>query len=503
MNRRTHTIHERFLRHIWSKQYLTSGLQTAEGKTLEVFDVGRANTDGGPDFCNAKIKINGITYSGDVEIHRTVFDWLQHQHQEDPRYNQVILHVVLEATSSIPPTLVNSGRQVPILVLGRFLSDSIQTIWQKAILDERARKLETIPCFDTNGSLTPEALDHWLSKLAVERLELKLRRFDERLKQLAYEHRMTLHEWQWPYGVLPFEGEHDEIPLPFPELTQNDFSPKELWEQLLYEGMMEGLGYAKNRKPFLRLAENLTLKQFARWGSALSLTIIESLLFGTACLLPKRKGLHEKEAREYVSLLQKQWKDVRSHYHGEVLHPADWQFFPTRPSNFPTIRLAAAGMLVKSLLEHDMFRRIIQSLKTNDPAAAKERLLIQIFSIGRRTISGSITTASTRRHRPLLRLLALLGYAILSLMLFCPSRYYMRVFLKTKLSGKVRWISITLSPAQRTILLHVTMEAQLLKKRYGMKSIDRQQAVIQLYMYYCREGRCSDCELGILLSCSP
>ena len=151
MNRRTHNIHERFLRHIWSKQYLTAALQTADGKTLKVFEVGTLNSDGGPDFCDTKIKIEDVTYSGDVEIHRTVFDWLQHQHQEDPRYNKVILHVVLETTRAAPPTLVHSGRQIPVLVLGHFLSDPIQTIWQKAILDERAHTSETIRCFRKNN----------------------------------------------------------------------------------------------------------------------------------------------------------------------------------------------------------------------------------------------------------------------------------------------------------------------------------------------------------------
>ncbi len=209
------------------------------------------NSDGGPDFCNAKIKIGGVTYSGDVEIHRTVFEWFQHQHQEDPRYNKVILHVILETTSNTPPTFVLSGRQIPILVLGRFLSDSIQTVWQKAILDERAKKSETIPCFNKNNNLTSEVMDHWLTKLAIERLELKLRRFDERLKQLSNEYRLTLHEWQRPYGEPPTEGEYGEIPPPLPELTQKDFSKKELWEQILYEGVMEGLGYSKNREPFI------------------------------------------------------------------------------------------------------------------------------------------------------------------------------------------------------------------------------------------------------------
>ena len=212
INRRTFNTHERFLRHIWSKQYLTANLQTADGKTLKVIDVGQLNSDGGPDFHKAKIKINGVTYIGDVEIHRTVFDWLQHQHQEDPRYNKVVLHVVLESATNAPATFVNSGRQIPVLVLSQFLSDSIHSIWQKAILDERAKNEKTIKCFNKNSVLTSKLIDHWLAKLAIERLELKLRRFDERLKQLAHEHLTTLREWQRPYGKLPLEGEHDEIP---------------------------------------------------------------------------------------------------------------------------------------------------------------------------------------------------------------------------------------------------------------------------------------------------
>jgi hypothetical protein len=498
MNRRTHNIHERFLRHIWSKQYLTADLQTADGKTLKVFNVGQLNSDGGPDFCNAKIKIDGVTYSGDIEIHRTVFEWLQHQHQEDPRYNKVILHVVLETTSNIPPTIVYSGRQIPILVLGQFLTGSIQTIWQKAILDERAKKLETIQCFNKNSILTSEALDRWLIKLAVERLELKLRRFDERLKQLAHERRMTLHEWQRSYGNLPVEGEHNEIPLPFPELAQNDFSDKNLWEQVLYEGVMEGLGYSKNREPFLRLAENVTLKIIAGIGMPILDTTIESLMFGVAGLLPKSKCLEEKEARQYVHKLHRSWKELRPQYHGEILHPADWQFFPTRPSNFPTIRIAAASLLIKELLEHDVFRCIVQILKANTPAAEKEHKLIRIFTIETNDFwrhhysfnkfsSTNVTALGVSRIREII-INTVLPIALL----------YARIFKDKTVREGVLNVYQSLPAFENNSIIRL-MEKQLLKKRLSLKCVSRQQAVIQLYRFYCAEERCSDCDLGAVL----
>jgi len=498
MNRRTQNIHERFLRHIWSKQYLTSALQTADGKTLKVFEVGTLNSDGGPDFCNAKIKIEGVTYFGDVEIHRTVFDWLQHQHQEDPRYNKVILHVVLEASRAAPPTLVHSGRQIPVLVLGRFLSDPMQAIWQKAILDERASTKETIRCFSKNGDLTSDEIDHWLTKLSIERLEIKLRRFDERLHQLAYERRMTLREWQRPYGELPLEGEHDEIPLPFPELTQHDVSKKEFWEQLLYEGVMEGLGYSKNREPFIRLAKNMSLKEITNHNGTIDNFALEALLFGAAGLLPKISAVQEKEGRNYVRKLRKQWKELRPHHHIEILNAADWQFFPTRPSNFPTVRLAAACLLIKEFLMNDFFRCIIQTLKADRSPSEKEHKLTQLFSLEsndfwkhhftfEKTASTKSTILGTSRVRDII-INTVLPIALL----------YARIFKDKTVRDGALGVYQSLPESENNSITRL-MEKQLLKGKLSLKNVGRQQALIQLYSYYCKEGRCSDCELSLAL----
>jgi hypothetical protein len=499
MMRGSQNIHERFLRHIWSKQYLNTDLQTVDGKTLIVLDVGQLNSDGGPDFCDAKIKYNGITYFGDIEIHRTVFDWFQHQHQEDPRYNKVILHVVLETTRNAPPTQVHCGREIPVLVLGDFLSDSIQTVWQKAILDERVKKSETIHCFSKNSIITAEAIDRWLSKLAAERLEVKLRRFHERLKQLVHEYRMTLHEWQRSYGSFPLEGEHDEIPPPFPDLTQKDYSNKDLWEQVLFEGVMEGLGYSKNREPFLRLAQNLTLKKFMDFGTPISISAIESLMFGAANLIPKSKIMKEREALRYVGSMRKKWKELRPLYRGEILHAGDWQFFPTRPSNFPTIRLIAASFLTREFLLNDFFHRIIQTLKANSSAAEKEYSLVQLFNIEtdgfwkhhysfNRPAQNHVTALGAPRIREIV-INAVLPIALL----------YARIF-KDKAVREGALTVYQSLPASENNSITRLMEKQLLKGKLSLRNVCRQQAVIQLYKYYCSEGRCSECELSGMLS---
>jgi len=63
---------------------------------------------------------------------------------------------------------------------------------------------------------------------------------------------MMVRERQRPYGEPPLEGEHDEIPPTFPELTQKDFSQKNSGN--IYYRVMR-TRYSKNREPFVRLAQ--------------------------------------------------------------------------------------------------------------------------------------------------------------------------------------------------------------------------------------------------------
>ena len=166
--------------------------------------------------------------------------------------------MVLEIGSHISPTIVQTGRHIPVLVLGDFLSESLQSIWRKAILDERAWRLKKLPCYAFVQNIPPETLQSWLEKLGALRIELKIRRFEERLRQLAQERMYAVFERPQMYETAAAEQERL---LSLPELTQKDFSRKELWEQILYEGLMEGLGYSKNREPFIQLAQNAALEK--------------------------------------------------------------------------------------------------------------------------------------------------------------------------------------------------------------------------------------------------
>jgi hypothetical protein len=499
MGRHSYNIHERFLRHIWSKQYLKRSLRTADGKTLSVIDAGQLNSGGGPDFCNAKIKLNGITYSGDVEIHQNLFAWFQHQHQEDPRYNQVVLHVVLEAPEKTMPTLAQSGRQIPVLIMEHFLSESIHSIWRKAILDERAKQGETIRCSRLNDAVAVDVLKTWLDKLATERLELKLRRYEERLKELAYKGRLSLHDRFRPYGWIPREGEHDEIPSAVPELSAKDFAQKDHWEQVLYEGILECLGYDKNRDPFVRLARCASLKQIRELGLDGGGVRLEAFFTGVSGLIPKLKSVREASSRTYVRQLKSYWKILRPSYRSELLHATDWQFFPTRPSNFPTLRLAAASEIVRLICTKDLFRSLIQTMKADIDPAVKVLSLTHLFSIETSDFwkchyHFNHSTRLPVRALGETRIREIVINVILPLGLL-----YARIFKdKPVRAGAAAVYRIFPSPGSNSIIR--LMEKNLVKKRFHSNAASYQQALVQLYKFYCSDNRCSDCALGFLLS---
>ena len=54
---------EELLHYVWKHKLFTlKPLQTTDGQPIEIIDPGLANMHAGPDFFNAKIKINDVTW---------------------------------------------------------------------------------------------------------------------------------------------------------------------------------------------------------------------------------------------------------------------------------------------------------------------------------------------------------------------------------------------------------------------------------------------------------
>lgn len=75
---------EEFLQYVWANSLFTSTVcMSTKGKRVEILNVGFQNRDAGPDFFNAKVRINDVVQVGNVEIHQKGSDWFRHAHEKD------------------------------------------------------------------------------------------------------------------------------------------------------------------------------------------------------------------------------------------------------------------------------------------------------------------------------------------------------------------------------------------------------------------------------------
>ncbi|MBI4302958.1 MAG: DUF2851 family protein, partial [Chloroflexi bacterium] len=274
MNQR---ITEKEISQMW-QCHLPGGsvLTTEEGETIAIVYAGRLNDGRGGDFRDAVIATRLGLLHGDVEIHMKSSDWVGHRHHRDVAYNRVILHVVMWHDIETAITL-QDGRQVPTLALERYLR---RALVQPALTYWGAGT----PC--SRHAVHPDSLACLLDEAGEERFFTKAARFQN-------------------------------------ELTRMEAG------QSLYQGLMEALGYSKNKLPFLELSRRLPLR------------VLESLA---------RSGMLDKECLAYLRACLMETAGLVP-FHSlneniEPMSPGDWQVFKVRPSNSPLNRLAAMAHLL-------------------------------------------------------------------------------------------------------------------------------------------------------------
>lgn len=491
-------IPETILRRIWQEQRFTRDhLSTADGRRVVILSSGTPNTDAGPDFLGARIAIGRIVYRGDVELHVSAEEWLAHKHDRDPHYNSVILHVVLSANPLSPPARTASRRIIPLLVLHPFLDEATYEAWTSAGENSRTHPLA---CSDVNDGVPASLISRWIEKLGRERIELKVRRFDERLKQLVDESQHVLCE---PYPR--YYGNPAEIPAPRRDYVKKDFVNRPLWEQLLYEGILEGLGYAKNQKPFLRLARSMRLQILRRFSLDDTPTMM-ALLFGAASLLPSSKTVNDSESRLYLARLKKRWRSLRPSFRGEVLHEGDWLFFRLRPQNFPTARLAALCFLLPKLFGDDAFRALMRLLK-DDTLSTRERRnrLHELFSFTADGYWQNHYHFAPRRHgaqsegsasaQPVIALGVSRINDIIVNTIVPIGLLYARVFRDAAVARHARSLLSSLPPLQDNAQTQV-IRRDLIKEKVDLRTALQHQGAMQLYRCFCSPLRCAECSIG-------
>ncbi|XZF15642.1 DUF2851 family protein [Chitinophagaceae bacterium MMS25-I14] len=296
-------MNEMLLQFIWQYSlYQPHNLQTPEGEPLVVIFPGKRNTDAGPDFTEAKIRVGNTILAGNIELHVHTSDWRRHRHQHDPAYRNIILHVVYN--NDVPYS------HVPLLELGKHIPQYVVNKYTHLIQTTR-----TIPCGNMLPDVKSIVKESWLNRLLAERWEDKLGEWKELLAQSVGD-----------------------------------------WRNLLYWRLAANFGFKVNATPFLMLARSLPLNILAKHRE--HPLDAEALLFGQAGFLTG------KFKDEYPRKLQQQYQYLRRKYQLQPIPVHLWKFLRMRPANFPTVRIAQFAALIRTSVH--LFSQIISLTAEED-----------------------------------------------------------------------------------------------------------------------------------------
>ena len=280
---------ERLLQFIWQLQYFnTTALTTIEGDILQVLHPGTYNTNQGPDFLDAKIKIGNTLWAGSIELHLTDSDWKNHKHSSDKNYNNVILHVVWQQDADL---------KLPFQTL--VLEDRVSKLLLKKY-DALMKEEGFIPCEKIIHHAAAITWISWKERLLVERLQQKSQTVLDYLKQ---------------------NNNH--------------------WEESFWWMLAKNFGATVNSSAFEKIAQSLPVHILAKHKNQIHQT--EALLFGQAGLLD------EDYTEDYPKLLKREYQFLKNKYK-LIKVEAPLYFLRMRPANFPTVRLAQLAMLVHTSL---------------------------------------------------------------------------------------------------------------------------------------------------------
>lgn len=280
---------EQLLHYVWKhKLFPLAPLTTTDGQEVEVIHPGLHNHDAGPDFFNAKVKIGGQLWVGNVEIHCKASDWFRHHHDTDAAYANVVLHVVGEADMDIPQQ-GDPSQMIPQLVLP-IPSDVRENYDRLSRNDAEPR------CRAVVAGLPSLTVHSWMSALLVERLEERTQQVMERRSRLNMD-----------------------------------------WEATFFVTLARTFGFGINGNAMEQWAQGVPLSAVGKHRD--DLFQIEAIFFGQA-------GLLEATAdAPYFTRLQKEYTYLRHKFTLTPMPATRWRFARLRPQSLPYLRLAQLAML--------------------------------------------------------------------------------------------------------------------------------------------------------------
>lgn len=288
---------EELLHYCWKHRMLPEQLnEAATDAPIEIVDPGLHNHNSGPDFFNAKVKINGNVWVGNVEIHQRSTDWYRHNHHTDPAYDNVILHVVAKVDGEVE---TSNGQKLPQVVIE--VPRHVQENYRQLLAIDRYP-----PCYAIIPDLSRIMVHSWMNALQIERLQQKTEAIERRVKLC--------------------DGS---------------------WEAAYFATLARSFGFGVNTDAFEMWA--LTIPPHTADHHRDDIFQTEALFFGQAGLLDAenidKKRLQQARQDDYFDRLGEEYRYLSHKFNLTPIDGKIWRFMRLRPQNFPYIRLAQLANL--------------------------------------------------------------------------------------------------------------------------------------------------------------
>lgn len=292
---------EQLLHYVWKHRLYQSHLTTTDGTPIEILDVGLHNTDGGPDFFNAKVKVGDRVWVGNIEIHRSADEWNKHQHDKNSAYNSVILHIVEFANTTV---YNQAGLEVPQCEIKypTHIKDNIEFLLNSDV---------SLSCCNYLKDLSSVHWRGWLNTLLLERLERK-------------------------------SGDIQRL------LDRFNNS----WADVFYVLLSRSMGFGLNSDSFERLALSLPLTYILKQAD--NPLQVEAMLFGQSGMLDE-----SYPEDDYTRKLRQEYQFLQNKYSLAPLAKDIFKKLRVRPTSSPHLRIAQLAALLLNI--QGLFSKVLQS----------------------------------------------------------------------------------------------------------------------------------------------
>lgn len=272
------------------------------GRDVRILDFGDWNKSAGPDFLNARVQIDGVPKSGDIELDPAPEDWERHGHGSNPAFNGVVLHLACLPSRGEWFTRNARHERLPLAVIPPGALALAGTAPSGNAPERHCRHAGQL------ASMAPDHLETLLQTAAAYRFRNKHRRYAERAR---------------------YAGE----------------------EQALFESVAETLGYHANKTAMRHLALRAPLRAIRECP--------EALLFGTAgFLIPVLPDSCTPEAVVHHKKLWSQWWPLREQFELAPERSFPWTLSGSRPANHPQRRAGALAVIAEDFAT---FKRLCRS----------------------------------------------------------------------------------------------------------------------------------------------